>query len=398
MSSDPIKEAFPIFANNPQMVYLDNAATTQKPQSVLDAVNEYYTQYCSNTHRGMHDLGNHATRMYEDARAEVAGFIEAETREIIFTKGTTEAINLVASSFVRDRFEHVIVTTLEHHSNIIPWQLLGFVEGDGLSAVPLDEHRNVDMGAYEALLRQFPGSFVSLVHVSNVFGIIVPVKEMIALAHRYGCVVLVDGAQAVAHMSVDVKELGADFYAFSGHKMYGPTGIGALYGRYDLLDGMGPYHGGGTMIDTVSFANSTFLNPPHRFEAGTQPIAQAIGFAEAVRFVHLQGYEKIRAHDDILMLYAKRALQRIDGLIRYTDAQNVAGNLSFNVEGVHHSDIGTLLDKQHVFLRTGHHCAMPLMRAVGIDGTVRLSFAIYNETEDIDKTVTALEKALRMLR
>ena len=392
------KGDFPIFANNPEMVYLDNAATTQKPRSVLEALEGYYTRYCSNIHRGMHDLGNRATRMYEEARAEVARFIGAEAREVVFTKGTTESINLVASSFVRERFDHVIVTTLEHHSNIIPWQLLGYVAGQGLSAVPLDEDRNVDIGAYENMLRNHPGSFVSIVHVSNVFGIVVPVKEMIALAHRYGCIVLVDGAQAVAHMAVDVKELDADFYAFSAHKMYGPTGVGALYGRFELLEGMPPYHGGGTMIDRVAFDNSTFLGPPHRFEAGTQPIAQVIAFGAAVRYLSAQGFASIRERDDLLMTHAKNALQRVEGVVLYTDAPNVAGNLSFNVEGVHHSDIGTLLDKQHIFLRTGHHCAMPLMHSVGIEGSVRLSFGIYNTTEDIDKVIAALERALRMLR
>jgi cysteine desulfurase/selenocysteine lyase len=398
MTNNLYKDDFPIFKKQPDMVYLDNAATTQKPQRVLDAVMEYYTDYCSNIHRGMHDLGNHATRKYEAARQEIAAFIGAETSELVFTKGTTESINLVASSFVRERFEHVIITELEHHSNVIPWQLLGFTEGQGLSAVPVDAGRNVDIEKYEALLREHPGSFVSITHVSNVLGIVTPVKEMIALAHKYGCLVLVDGAQAVAHMPVDVKALDADFYVFSAHKMYGPTGAGALYGKYELLDGMPPYHGGGSMIDHVTLANSTFLPPPHRFEAGTQPIAQAIGFGEAVRYLLDKGFDAIRSNDDDLMTHAKKALQATEGVKLFTNADNVAGNISFTVDGLHHSDLGTLLDKQHVFLRTGHHCALPLMQALQVEGTVRLSFGIYNSREDIDRAVEALQKAIGMLQ
>ena len=397
MTPNPYRNDFPLFSNR-DIVYLDNAATTQKPQNVLDAVTGYYTGYCANIHRGTHEMGNRATREYEHARESVARFIGAQYDELIFTRGTTESINLVASSFVRGRFETVIITQLEHHSNIVPWQLHGYTKGNGLEVIPVDENLNVDMEAYKALLKAHPGSFVSIIHVSNSFGITNPVQEMTALAHEHGCTVLVDGAQSVAHIPVDVKTLDADFYAFSAHKMYGPTGVGALYGKKELLDSMPPYHGGGTMISEVSFEKSTFLPPPHRFEAGTQAIAQAIGFAAAADYIESVGYETIGRNDRELMGYAKSALQALENARFYTHADNVAGNLSFNIEGFHHSDLGTLLDKQGVFIRTGHHCTMPALHTLGLEGTVRLSFALYNTTDDIDRAIRALKKAVEMLR
>ena len=395
MKSNPNRKEFPFFTNE-KVVYLDNAATTQKPQIVLDEINAYYTHYCANTHRGSHELGNRATTEFEDARSFVAGFIGATADELIFTRGTTEAINLVASSYVKENFSTVIISQLEHHSNILPWQLNGFSLGHGLEVIPLDDELNIDIDTYEKLLKKHPKSFIAITHVSNTFGIINPVKALIELAHQYECQILIDGAQALAHLELDVKALDADFYAVSAHKAYGPTGIGALYGKYELLETMKPYQGGGSMINDVNFEQSTFLNPPLRFEAGTQAIAEAIGFKAALKY--LQNVKEIQQHDTLLLEYAKDSLEKIDGIRLYTDAKNVAGNISFNIDGIHHDDIGILLSKQNIMLRTGHHCALPIMKSLGIEGTVRLSFALYNTIQDIDLCIEALKKAIKVLK
>lgn len=384
------KNDFPFFANE-DIIYLDSAATSQKPQVVLDAVNNYYTHYCSNTHRGSHDLGNKATTEYEQARTRIAHFLNAQPKEIVFTRGTTEAINLVASCFVKDNFSTVILSPLEHHSNILPWLLAGL----HIEVVAVDKDLNIDIQAFDKLLQEHPKSFVSLTHVSNVVGIINPIKELTALAHKHGCSVLIDGAQALAHETIDLKDLNVDFYAVSAHKAYGPTGIGALYGKYELLDAMPPYQGGGSMIKEVDFDSVTFLEPPLKFEAGTQAIAQAIGFAKAIDYV--QSLNDRQAYDRELMNYAKHSLQTIEGVKLYTQATNVCGNISFSIEGVHHDDIAILLSKQKIMLRTGHHCAQPLMKLLGVVGTIRLSFAIYSTKEDIDLTIKALKKVLKML-
>ena len=385
------KADFPFFQNS-EIIYLDNAATTQKPQIVLDTMNDYYTKFCANTHRGSHDLGNKATQEYEDARRSVADFLGAQSDEIIFTRGTTEAINLVASSYVKNNFDTVILSELEHHSNILPWQLNDL----HIEVIALEKDLTINLKNYEELLKKNPQSFVSITHISNAFGIVNPVKELIEFAHQYECKILIDGAQALAHCSINVKDLEADFYAVSAHKAYGPTGVGALYGKYELLVEMGPYQGGGSMIDDVSFENSTFLDPPYRFEAGTQAIAEAIGFKAALEYI--QKLKDLRSHDASLLSYAKQRLQEIDNVILYTQNTNVSGNISFNINGIHHDDIGILLSKQYIMLRTGHHCAMPIMKKLGIEGTIRLSFAIYNTKEDIDKCIEALQKATRMLR
>ena len=390
MFSVDAKKDFPFF-DNEDIVYLDSAATSQKPQVVLDAMQAYYTHYCSNTHRGSHDLGNKATRAYEESRENIAKFIGADSKELVFTKGTTEAINLVADCFVKDNYTTVILSHLEHHSNIVPWQLHGLA----IEVIPMDEDLNVDLIAFEKLLKLHPHSFVSITHIANSFGIVNPVKEIIALAHRYECKVLIDGAQALAHTNIDVKDLDADFYAVSAHKAYGPTGIGALYGKFELLESMKPYQVGGSMIKDVTFTKSTFLDPPLRFEAGTQAIAEAIGFSQAVDFIRT--LEDVQDHDKKLLEYAKKSLEAIDGVRLYTQAENVCGNISFTIEGMHHDDIAVLLSKQKIMLRSGHHCALPIMRHLGIEGTVRLSFAIYSSYEDIDKTVKALRKAMEML-
>jgi len=380
-----------VFFKNEDIIYLDNAATTQKPQVVIDSMNEYYERYCSNIHRGSHDLGSRATTKFENARDTIAKYIGAGSRELIFTRGTTEAINLVASSFVKDKYNTVILTHLEHHSNIIPWQLQGL----NIKVIPMDKDLNIDIKEYEKMLQENVHSFVSITHVSNVFGIVNPIKELVKIAHKYDCEVLIDGAQALAHINIDVKDLDADFYAISSHKAYGPTGIGALYGKYNLLLHMKPYQGGGSMIADVSFENSIFLDPPMRFEAGTQAIAEVIGFASALTY--LKNVDDIEIHDKELLSYARASLESIDGIKLYTDALNVCGNLSFTINNIHHEDIAILLSKQRIMLRSGHHCAMPLMKHLGIDGTVRLSFAIYNTKEDIDDTIKALRRAIEML-
>ncbi len=385
------KTDFPFFKQQ-EIIYLDNAATTQKPQIVLDKMNEYYTQYCANTHRGSHDLGNKATLEYEDARRCVADFIGANTNELIFTKGTTESINLLASTYVKDNFDTVILCELEHHSNILPWQLTDLY----LEVIPLDEDLNIDLAVYESIVQKNPNSFVSITHISNAFGIVNPVKELIAIAHKYSCLVMIDGAQALAHVKIDVKDLDVDFYAVSAHKAYGPTGIGALYGKYELLERMNPYQGGGSMIDDVSFEYSTFLDPPFRFEAGTQAIAEAIGFKAAL--LYLKEVKGLQEHNSALLTYAKERLLEIEEIELYTQAENVCGNISFNIKGLHHDDIGILLSKQKIMLRTGHHCALPIMKRLGIKGTVRLSFALYNTQEEIDKTLIALRRAVEVLR
>jgi len=385
------KKDFPIF-KNAELVYLDNAATTQKPQIVLDKMNEYYTQYCSNTHRGSHDLGNRATQEYEDSRAAIAKFMKVTTDEIVFTKGTTEAINLLASSYVKNNFDTVILSELEHHSNILPWQLHDL----HIEVIPVDKDLNIILSAYEEILQKNPGSFISITHISNAFGIVNPVKKLVEMGHEYNCKILIDGAQALAHVDLDLKDLDVDFYAVSAHKAYGPTGVGALYGKYELLEVMDLYQGGGSMIDDVNFEYSTFLDPPFRFEAGTQPIAEVLGFKEAL--LYIQKTKGLHAHNASLLDYAKKELLNLEDIILYTQAKNVSGNISFNISGIHHDDIGILLSKQNIMLRTGHHCALPIMKKLGINGTIRLSFAMYNSKEDIDKTIRALNKAVRMLR
>ena len=394
MKTNPYINDFPFFKNE-NIVYLDSAATTQKPQVMLDKMNEYYTHYCSNTHRGSHELGNTATQKYEEARAYIAQFIGADTDELIFTRGTTEAINLVATSYVKGKFSTVILSLIEHHSNILPWQLNGYTKGHGLEVIPLDKNLNIDVQAFEVILKKNPKSFVSLTHISNSFGIINPLKELIDLAHKYNCEVMIDGAQALAHLDINVKDLDADFYAISAHKAYGPTGVGALYGKSQLLEKMKPYQGGGSMIDDVTFESSSFLSPPIRFEAGTQAIAEVIGFKAALEYLYQA--KKIQENDAHLLQYAKKRLEEIDGIVFYTHAKNVAGNISFNIKGIHHDDIGILLSKQNIMLRTGHHCALPIMNKLGIEGTVRLSFGLYSTTEDIDRTMEGLNKAIKIL-
>lgn len=390
---------FPILArpvHGRRLAYLDNGATTQKPLAVIDAERRFYLESNANIHRGVHWLSQHATELYDGARATVQRFINAaHADEIVFTRGTTEAINLVAQSWGRAELragDEILITTMEHHSNIVPWQLLCEQTGAVLKVVPVSEAGELDLAAFDALLSHRT-QLVAITHVSNALGSINPVAELTARAHAAGAVVLVDGAQAVAHQAVDVQAIGCDFYAFSGHKLYGPTGIGALYGRRSILNAMPPWQGGGDMIRTVSFERSTYAEPPQRFEAGTPNIAGAIGLAAAIDYVQGVGIERIAAHEHALLEYATAAVGAIRGVRLVGTAQHKAGILSFLVDGIHPHDLGTILDAEGVAIRAGHHCAMPLMTRFGIPGTARASLAMYNTLADIDALVAAIDKA-----
>jgi cysteine desulfurase/selenocysteine lyase len=390
---------FPILArpvHGRRLAYLDNGATTQKPLAVIEAERRFYLESNANIHRGVHWLSQHATELYDGARATVQRFINAaHADEIVFTRGTTEAINLVAQSWGRAELragDEILITTMEHHSNIVPWQLLCEQTGAVLKVVPVSEAGELDLAAFDALLNHRT-QLVAITHVSNALGSINPVAELTARAHAAGAVVLVDGAQAVAHQAVDVQAIGCDFYAFSGHKLYGPTGIGALYGRRSILNAMPPWQGGGDMIRTVSFERSTYAEPPQRFEAGTPNIAGAIGLAAAIDYVREVGIERIAAHEHALLEYATAAVDAIRGVRLVGTAQHKAGILSFLVDGIHPHDLGTILDAEGVAIRAGHHCAMPLMTRFGIPGTARASLAMYNTRADIDALVAAIDKA-----
>lgn len=392
-----IKSDFPYLKN--KEVYLDNASTTQKPQDVIDAITSYYTDYCSNTHRGSYEVGNRATASFEDSRITIQKFIGAsENKEIIFTKGTTEGINMVASSYVKNRFKTVIISSLEHHSNIVPWHMMGRKQGEGLEVVNYKDNLKFDMEHFEQLLKENPHSFVSISHVSNAFGIIHPIKKIVKLAHKYGAKVLIDGAQALSHFKIDVQDLETDFYVFSGHKCYGPTGIGVLYVNKDSLNELNPYQTGGAVVEKVSFSETKLLESPYKFEAGTQNIAGVIGLASAIRYIENIGFKSINQNEDLLLDIIYKRLSLMKDIVLYTVNDSVIGNISFNVKGVLPLDIGLLLDKQGISVRSGHHCAMPIMEALNIEGTVRLSIGIYNDLDDINKFFLALNKAIQIIK
>lgn len=396
-----IRRDFPILAqqvNGHPLAYLDNAASSQRPLQVLDAVRHYYTHDHANIHRGVHTLSHRATDLYEGARETVRSFINAASpREIIFTRGTTEAINLVAFSFGQRLRpgDEILVTTLEHHSNIVPWQLLCERTGAVLRVAPINDAGEVLFDEFVNLLGPRT-KLVAVAHVSNALGTINPVKEMVAAAHDRGVPVLVDGAQAIAHDAVDVRDLDCDFYAFSGHKMCGPTGTGVLYGREALLRDLPPWQGGGDMILTVSFHGTTYNELPYRLEAGTPNIAGAVGLAAAIRYLSAIGMAVIAAWEAELLAYATTSLAQVPGLGMVGTAGHKAGLVSFNVAGIHPHDLGTVLDQQGVAIRAGHHCAMPVMERFGLSGTARASFAFYNTTGEIDQLVAALRVAQRM--
>ena len=397
-----IREDFPILSREvygKPLVYLDNAATTQKPRQVVDAMVEEYYNVNANVHRGVHYLSQRATDLHEAAREKVRAFINAgKTEEIIFTRGTTESLNLVASSFC-DAFmkegDEVIVSTMEHHSNIVPWQLQASKKGIVLKVIPMNEKGELLQDAYEQLFTERT-KLVSITHVSNVLGTVNPVKEMIAVAHSHGVPVMVDGAQSAPHFKVDVQDLDCEFYAFSGHKMYGPTGVGVLYGKEDWLDRMPPYQGGGEMIEHVTFEKTTFERLPFKFEAGTPDYVATHGLATAIDYITSLGMENISAHERMLTQYAMQEMAKIDGMRFFGEAEGKDAVVSFLVKDIHHLDMGTLLDRLGIAVRTGHHCAQPLMDRLGILGTVRASFALYNTKEEVDALVAGVQRVARM--
>ncbi|MDP3744133.1 MAG: cysteine desulfurase [Methylotenera sp.] len=387
---------FPILETNVHgkpLVYLDNAATTQKPLAVIEAESLYYRHDNANVHRGVHALSQRATDAFEAARVKVQGLINAASpNEIIFVRGTTEAINLVAQSYGRSRFkagDEIILSRMEHHSNIVPWQILCQQTGASLRIIPINDAGELELKAYEQLLGPRT-KLVAVAHVSNALGTINPVRAMIDLAHAHGVPVLLDGAQAIAHLPVDVQALDCDFYAFSGHKLYGPTGVGVLYGKSALLNAMPPYQGGGDMIRSVSFDGTTYNTLPYKFEAGTPNIAGVIGLGAAVDYVTDIGFDALIEHEQALLTYATQAVIDIPGLRIIGNAQEKTGILSFVLEGAHPHDIGTILDRQGVAIRTGHHCTMPLMEHFGVSATARASFALYNTRAEVDKLVAAI--------
>ena len=397
-----IRADFPILGRtvyNKPLVYLDNGATTQKPRCVVEAItNEYYNTN-ANVHRGVHFLSQQATELHEASRETVRKFINARsTNEIIFTRGTTESINLLAATFCLSQMQagdEVIISTMEHHSNIVPWQLQAMQRGIVLRVIPMDDEGNLLLEEYERLFSP-KTKLVSIAHVSNVLGTVNPVKDMIRTAHAHGVPVLVDGAQSIPHMPVDVRELDADFYVFSGHKVYGPTGVGVLYGKEDWLDKLPPYQGGGEMIQHVSFEKTTFNELPFKFEAGTPDYIGTTGLAKALDYVSALGMDAIAAYEHELMEYALRRLKEIPDMRIFGEAKERGGVISFLVGNIHHFDMGTLLDRLGIAVRTGHHCAQPLMTRLGIEGTVRASFGLYNTKEEVDALVAGIERVRKM--
>jgi len=394
-----LRREFPIFANNPELVFLDSGASAQKPLAVIDRIAEYYRTDYANVHRGIYRLSARSTELYEEAREKVRRFLNAaDPREIVFVRNTTEAINLVAQSwgpaFLKEGDE-VLISVLEHHSNIVPWQLLRDRIGVRLVVAPIDATGGLDLAAFEAQLSPRT-RLVAITHVANATGAVVPVETIVRLAHAKGAKVLIDGSQAAPRLPVDVRALGCDFYAFTGHKAYGPTGIGVLYGRYELLTEMPPWQGGGEMILHVSFDKTEYQDPPHRFEAGTPNIAGAIGLGAAIDFIEELGREGILEHEEALTYYGVDRLSRIPGVKLLDAGQRRLGILSLDMEGVHPHDVAQVLDQHHVAVRAGDHCAQPLMEWFGLSGTTRASLGVYNDERDIDRLVAAVGAAREM--
>ncbi|MCO6438873.1 MAG: cysteine desulfurase [Phycisphaerae bacterium] len=402
LSVERLREDFPILrqqVHGRPLVYLDNAATTQKPQAVIDALIRYYTEDNANIHRGVHALSVRATRLYESARRTISAFLGAcEPEEIVFVRGATEGVNLVAQSWARPRLargDEILITGMEHHSNIVPWQIICRQTGAVLRVAPIDDHGALVVDEYERMLSPRT-KVVALAHVSNALGTINPVQSLIRSAHSFGAVVLVDGAQAVPHQAVDVAGLDCDFYVFSSHKVYGPTGVGALYGRRSLLEQMEPYQGGGEMIRSVTFEETTYNDIPYRFEAGTPNISGAIGLGAAIEYLKAVGMDWIAAHETDLLAYATESLKRIEPLRIIGTAPDKAAVISFVLPRIHAHDVGTVLDRAGVAVRTGHHCAQPIMDRFGVPATTRASFALYNTRADVDALVAGLEEVLKV--
>jgi cysteine desulfurase/selenocysteine lyase len=399
---DSIRKDFPILAqtvNGKPLVYLDNAATSQKPQCVIDSLSNYYQTVNSNVHRGVHTLSQLATDDYEAARSKIRALINAESdQEIVYTRGTTESINLVAYSFGSQNVksgDEIIISGMEHHSNIVPWQLLCEQKGAVLKVIPITDSGELDINQYESMLSN-KTKLVSIVHQSNALGTINPVKEVTEMAHSFGAVVLIDGAQSAPHMKVDVQDIGCDFFAFSGHKLYGPTGIGVLYGRADILDNMIPYQSGGEMIKSVTFDKTIFNVLPHKFEAGTPDIAGAIGLGVAIDYVNDVGLDEINSYESELTAYGTSKLEQIDGLRIIGTSPRKGAVLSFTLGDIHPHDIGTILDAEGIAIRTGHHCAQPVMERYGIPATARASMSFYNTKEEIDILAAGIDKVLEI--
>lgn len=397
-----IREDFPILSRmvyNKPLVYLDNAATTQKPLCVLDAMREEYLNVNANVHRGVHYLSQQATDLHEEARETVRRFINApSTSEIIFTRGTTEGLNLVAASFTEEMMkegDEVIVSVMEHHSNIVPWQLQVAKKGIAIRVIPMDETGKLDIEEYEKMFNEHT-KLVSVAHVSNVLGTVNPVKQIVKIAHDHGVPAMIDGAQSTPHFRVDVQDIDCDFFVFSGHKMYGPTGIGVLYGKEQWLDKLPPYQGGGEMIESVSFEKTTFERLPFKFEAGTPDYVATHGLATAIKYIENIGIDNISRHEQELTEYCMKRLEAIDGMRLFGTVKGKDAVVSFLVGNIHHLDMGTLLDRLGIAVRTGHHCAQPLMDRLGIQGTVRASFALYNTKEEIDVLANGIERVAKM--
>jgi len=414
MNSNKIRQDFPILkreVNGKPLVYLDNGATSQKPQLVIDAINKYYTYENSNIHRGIHTLSQEATNAYEEARKKVQRFVNAQhEHEIIFTSGTTGSINLVASSFGKKylkKGDEIIISTMEHHSNIVPWQMICEEKQAILKVIPINDKGELLMDEFERMLSP-KTKMVAITHVSNTLGTINPIKKIIKLVRQHtppsgetegaGALILIDGAQAVPHTKINVQDLDCDFYAFSGHKMFGPTGVGILYGKEAILNDLPPYQGGGDMIKTVTFEKTTYNELPHKFEAGTPNIVGGIGLGVAIDYMNSIGIDKIEAYEHELLTYATEQIKQIDGVRIIGEAQNKASVLSFVVDGTHPSDIGMIIDKLGVAIRTGHHCTEPLMNRLNVPGTARASFAFYNTKEEIDVFISAVKRAITMLK
>ncbi len=400
---DKIRADFPILSrevNGYPLVYLDNAATTQKPQMVIDSICDYYSNYNSNVHRGAHTLSNQATDAFESARRTVQTFINAESSdEIIWTRGTTEAINLIAFCYgeqILRKGDRILVSAMEHHSNIVPWQMIANKKGANVEPIPVDKNGTLDLDAYKSLLDS-DVKVISIGQVSNALGTINPVEEIIELAHSVGAKVVVDGAQGVGHWAVDVQKMNCDFYAFSAHKMFGPTGIGIVYGKRELLESMPPYQGGGEMIEQVSFSGTTYNQLPYKFEAGTPNIAGAVGFAAAVDYLNSMDRIATAAHETSLLSYASQLGESYEGFKLIGQSENKAGMLSFLIEGTHPSDVGMILDQKGIAVRTGNHCAQPIMDQFKIPGTIRASFSFYNSKQEVDALFVGLDTVKQYL-
>jgi len=401
---ETLRKQFPVLhqqVNGRELVYFDNAATSQKPLSVINALIDYYQGYNANIHRGIHTLAEKATRAYEDTREVAKNFINARSvQEIVFTRGVTEGINLVASSYGRtfiNEGDEIVISGLEHHSNIVPWQFVRDERKAKLKVIPVTDDGQIDLDAYKKLLSK-KTKIVSVNHASNSLGTINPIKEIIQLAHEVGAVVLIDGAQAGAHLAIDVQELDCDFYAVSSHKMYGPTGTGFLYGKKEILEKMPPYHGGGEMIKEVTFEKTTYNDLPYKFEAGTPNIGDVVAFKSAMEFILSLGRDAIGAHEHDLLAYATSRVASLKGIKLVGTAPEKVSVLSFTVDGIHPFDIGQMLDARGIAVRTGHHCTQPLMDHFGIEGTVRASFAVYNTKKEIDQLVEGLERIINFLK